>query len=147
MVFLRLANIFTSPATLVSLQLHVAQTVLPCIQRKHSQTPGIPHYARRSWGYPLHRALPQGRALHSLSQYHHHCRYSLELYHEVAQTTRLSSDDDVSQPSNISHLVLQTSYRNHINAILATISVRSNSNQNHFKRRHLHLFGVNLFRQ
>ena len=104
MVFLRLVNIFTSPATLVSPPLHVAQMVLPCIQRKHSQTPGIPHYAIHSWEYLLHRVLPQGRALHSLSQYHHHCRYSLELYHEVAQTTHLSSDADVSQPSFLAPL-------------------------------------------
>ena len=56
---------------------HAAQTDLLYIQRRHSLTLSIPHYARHSWVYPPHRVLPQGKALHSLSLYHHHCRYSL----------------------------------------------------------------------
>ena len=57
--------------------LHVAQMVLLYIQRRHFQTPGIPHYAKHFWEYLPHIVLPLGRALRSLSQYHHHCRYSL----------------------------------------------------------------------
>jgi len=56
---------------------HAAQMAPLYIQRIHSLTPSIPHYARRPWGYPPHRVLLLGRALHFLSQYRHHCRYSL----------------------------------------------------------------------
>ena len=77
---------------------HVAQMALLYIQRRHSLTPSILHYARHPWGYLLHRVLPLGRALHSLSQYHHHCMCLPSLYHEVARMTHLWSDADVSPP-------------------------------------------------
>ncbi len=78
--------------------LRVLRTAPPYTQRNNFLIPRTPPYTKHSWGCPLHRVLPLGKELHSLALYHHHCRYSPSLYHEVAQTTRPLSDDDESQP-------------------------------------------------